>query len=111
MTAVNLLEHLSIHQSEESFLHEMLEKQEYRAAEKWAAFIGKPMLCALIRGYVDWKMLKQAYELIKKNNIREEFPEVYQMGKESTLKKLAEKGLWDIAEMRAKSDRQLLEFL
>ncbi|GJV85938.1 polynucleotidyl transferase, ribonuclease H-like superfamily protein [Tanacetum coccineum] len=111
MTAVNLLEHLSIHQSEESFLHEMLEKQEYRAAEKWAAFIGKPMLCALIRGYVDRKMLKQAYELIKKNNLREEFPEVYQMGKESTLKKLAEKGLWDIAEMRAKSDRQLLEFL
>lgn len=111
MTAVTLLEHLSIRHSEESFLHEMLEKQEYRAAEKWAAFIGKPMLCALIRGYVDRKMLKQAYELIKKNNLREEFPEVYQMGKESALKKLAEKGLWDIAEMRAKSDRQLLEFL
>ncbi|KAL8188854.1 hypothetical protein R6Q57_029609 [Mikania cordata] len=111
VTAVTLLEHLSIRHSEESFLHEMLEKQEYRAAEKWAAFMGKPMLCALIRGYVDRKLLKQAYELVKKNNLREEFPEVYQMGKESTLKKLAEKGCWDIAEMRAKSDRQLLEYL
>ncbi|KAL8234479.1 hypothetical protein R6Q59_020579 [Mikania micrantha] len=115
VTAVTLLEHLSIRHSEESFLHEMLEKQEYRAAEKWAAFMGKPMLCALIRGYVDRKLLKQAYELVKKNNLREEFPEVYQMGKEShicsTLKKLAEKGCWDIAETRAKSDRQLLEYL
>ncbi|KAI7733486.1 hypothetical protein M8C21_033726 [Ambrosia artemisiifolia] len=111
MTAVTLLEHLSIRHSEESFLLEMLEKQEYRAAEKWAAFMGKPMLCALIRGYVDRKLLKQAYELIKKNNLREEFPEVYKMGKESSLKKLAEKGCWDIAEMRAKSDRQLLEYI
>uniref|UniRef100_A0A251TK33 Putative polynucleotidyl transferase, ribonuclease H-like superfamily protein n=2 Tax=Helianthus annuus TaxID=4232 RepID=A0A251TK33_HELAN len=115
MTAVTLLEHLTIRHSEESFLHEMLEKQEYRAAEKWAAFMGKPMLCALIRGYVDRKLLKQAYELIKKNNLREEFPEVYKMGKESlicsSLKKLAEKGCWDIAEMRAKSDRQLLEYI
>ncbi|KAJ0521820.1 putative DNA helicase [Helianthus annuus] len=109
--AVTLLEHLTIRHSEESFLHEMLEKQEYRAAEKWAAFMGKPMLCALIRGYVDRKLLKQAYELIKKNNLREEFPEVYKMGKESSLKKLAEKGCWDIAEMRAKSDRQLLEYI
>lgn len=82
MTAVTLLEHLSIRHSEESFVHEMLEKQEYRAAEKWAAFMGKPMLCVLIRGYVDRKLLKQAYELIKKNNLRDEFPEVYKMGKE-----------------------------
>ncbi|KAI3697727.1 hypothetical protein L6452_30824 [Arctium lappa] len=61
--------------------------------------------------YVDKKLLKQAYELIKKNNLREEFPEVYQMGKEISLKKLAEQGCWDIAEMRAKSDSKLLEYL
>ncbi|CAI9287269.1 unnamed protein product [Lactuca saligna] len=111
MAAVTLLEHLSIRHSGESFLHMMLENKEYRAAEKWATFIGKPMICVLIKGYVDRKMIKQAYDLIKKNDLREEFPQVYQMGKESTLKKLAEKGCWDIAEMRAKSDRQLLEYL
>lgn len=85
MMAVTLLIQLSIHHSDESFLHEMLEKQEYRAAEKWAAYMGKPMLCVLIQGYVDRKLIKQAYELIKKNNLREEFPEVYQMGKERHL--------------------------
>ncbi|KAL4588387.1 hypothetical protein LXL04_001271 [Taraxacum kok-saghyz] len=111
LTAVTLLEHLSIRYSGESFLHTMLEKKEYRAAEKWAMFMGKPMILVLINGYVDRKMIKQAYDLIKKNDLREEYPLVYQMGKESTLKKLAEKGCWDIAEMRAKSDRQLLEFL
>ncbi|KAL7598393.1 uncharacterized protein LOC111908721 isoform X1 [Lactuca sativa] len=111
MAAVTLLEHLSIRHSGESFLHMMLENKEYRAAEKWATFIGKPMICLLIKGYVDRNMIKQAYDLIKKNDLREEFPQVYQMGKESTLKKLAEKGCWDIAEMRAKSDRQLLEYL
>nr|XP_043624053.1 exonuclease mut-7 homolog isoform X2 [Erigeron canadensis] len=111
LTTVTLLEHLSIRRDDESFLHEMVEKQEHRAAEKYAAYIGKPMLCVLIQCYIDRKMLKQAYELLKKNNLREEFPEVYQMGKESSLKKLAEKGCWDIAEMRAKSDRKLLEFL
>ncbi|KAJ9538267.1 hypothetical protein OSB04_031000 [Centaurea solstitialis] len=111
MAAVTLLEQLSISHSRESFLHTMLESREYRAAEKWATFMGRPMLCALIREYVDRKLVKQAYELIKKNQLREEFPEVYQMGKESSLKKLAEKGCWDIAEMRAKSDSKLLEYL
>ena len=82
MAAVTLLEQLSISHSRESFLHTMLESKEYRAAEKWATFMGKPMLCVLIREYVDRKLVKQAYELIKKNNLREEFPEVYKMGKE-----------------------------
>lgn len=82
MAAVTLLEHLSIRHSGESFLHMMLENKEYRAAEKWATFIGKPMICLLIKGYVDRNMIKQAYDLIKKNDLREEFPQVYQMGKE-----------------------------
>lgn len=29
----------------------------------------------------------------------------------SSLKKLAEKGVWDVAEARTNNDRQLLEFL
>lgn len=82
MTAVNLIIHFSIRYYGEPFLHKMLEKQEYRASEKFAAYMGKPMLCVLIRGYVDMKLIKQVYEIIKKNNLREEFPEVYQMGKE-----------------------------
>lgn len=82
MTAVTLLEHFSIRQSGESFIYKMMERKQFRAAEKWAVFMGKPMLCILVQKYIDRKLLKYAYEIIKKNNLRDEFPEVYHKGKE-----------------------------
>ncbi|KDO81711.1 hypothetical protein CISIN_1g0090001mg, partial [Citrus sinensis] len=42
MTAVSLLEHFSIRQSGESFLLKMIQNKEFKAAEKWATFMGKP---------------------------------------------------------------------
>lgn len=111
MTAVTLLAHFSIRQSGESFLLCMIDSKQLKAAEKWATFIGKPMLCVLVQEYVDRNMLKNAYEIIHKNNLRQEFPDVYHNYKESSLKKLAEKGCWDVAEAKTKSNRQLLEYL
>ncbi|KAK6143880.1 hypothetical protein DH2020_024228 [Rehmannia glutinosa] len=118
MTAVDLLIHFSISQSGESFLLKLMECRQLKAAEKWAAFMGKPMLCLLVQEYVDQKQLKPAYDIIKKNNLRQEFPELYHQSKERqvvsfyhSLKKLAEKGVWDIAEARANGDSQLLEYL
>ncbi|XP_056165521.1 uncharacterized protein LOC115667152 isoform X3 [Syzygium oleosum] len=111
MTAVTLLEHFSIRQSGKSFLLVMMEKKEFRAAEKWATFMGKPMLCVLVQEYVDRKMLKYAYVTIKKNNLRQEFADVYHQCKESSMKQLAEKGCWDVAESKAKGDKQFIEYL
>ncbi|KAM1749467.1 hypothetical protein ACFX12_010335 [Malus domestica] len=111
MTAVTLLEHFSIRQSGQSFLLRMIESSQLKAAEKWATFMGKPMLCILIREYFGRNMLKNAYDIIQKNNLRHEFPDVYHKYKESTLKKLAEKGSWEVAEARTNSNRQLLEYL
>ncbi|XP_059648442.1 uncharacterized protein LOC132294556 isoform X2 [Cornus florida] len=111
MTAVTLLEHFSIRGSGESFLLTMMQNKQFRAAEKWATFMGKQMLCVLVQEFVDKNLLKYAYEVIKKNNLRQEFPEVYHKCKESSLKKLAEKGCWDVAEAKTNSDRQLLEYL
>ncbi|KAK4339716.1 hypothetical protein RND71_041178 [Anisodus tanguticus] len=111
MTAVSLLEHFSIRESGESFLLKMLESKEYRAAEKWATFMGKPLLCTLVQEYVDRELQKNAFDVIRQNNLREEFPEIYHQYKESKLKKLAEKGCWDVAEARVNEDRQLLEYL
>ncbi|XP_051144189.1 uncharacterized protein LOC127260501 [Andrographis paniculata] len=111
MTAVEMSTHFSIHQSGESFLLKILECRQLKAAEKWATYMGKPMLCLLVQEYVKQKLLKPAYDIIKNHNLRQEFPELYHQGKESALKKLAEKGVWDVAEARAKSDRQLLEYL
>ncbi|XVF31445.1 hypothetical protein REPUB_Repub16aG0146700 [Reevesia pubescens] len=111
MTAVNLLEHFSIRQSGQSFLFKMMENKQFRAAEKWAMFMGNPMLSILVQEYADRNMLKNAYLIIKKNNLQEEFPDVHHKYKESALKKLAEKACWDVAEAKTYGDRQLLEYL
>ncbi|KAK4782336.1 hypothetical protein SAY86_016438 [Trapa natans] len=111
MTAVSLLEHFSIRQSRHSFLLAMLDNNQFMAAEKWAKFMGKPMLGILVQEYVGRNKLKSAYQIIKKNNLQGEFPDVYHLCKESSLKKLAEKGCWDIAEMKAMGNKQLIEYL
>ena len=82
MTAVTLLAHFSIRQSGQAFLLCMIESNQLKAAEKWATFIGKPMLCVLVQEYVERNMLKNAYEIIHKNNLRQEFPDVYHKYKE-----------------------------
>ncbi|KAL6557956.1 hypothetical protein OROMI_018306 [Orobanche minor] len=111
MTAVDLLIHFSICQSGESFLLKLIECRQLKAAEKWAEFMGKPTLCVLVQEYIDQKQMGPAYDIIKKNNLRQEFPELYHQSKESSLKKLAEKGVWEIAEARANGDGQLIEYL
>ncbi|KAL5996313.1 hypothetical protein ACLOJK_026389 [Asimina triloba] len=111
MTAVTLLEHFSIRSSGQSFLLRMLQDNQFKAAEKWATFMGKPMICVLVQKYLDLKMLKNAYDIIKQNNLRQEFPDACHLYKESSLKKLAEKGCWDVAEMKTNNNRQLVEYL
>ncbi|KAL5709906.1 hypothetical protein ACHQM5_020535 [Ranunculus cassubicifolius] len=109
--AVALIERFSICQPDEFFLSKMIQEKHFLAAEKWATFMGKPMLCATVQKYLDMKMLKKAYKLIKQNDLQHEFTEAYHMCKESSLKKLAEKGCWDVAEAKTHGDRQLLEYL
>lgn len=82
MTAVDLLIHFSIRDSGESYLMKMMECGQLKAAEKWATYLGKPMLCLLVQEYVDQKSLQPAYDIIKKNNLREEFPELHHQSKE-----------------------------
>lgn len=82
MTAVTLLEHFSIRKSSQSLLLSMIESNQLKAADKWATFMGKKMLCVLVQEYVDRNMLKNAYDIIQKNNLRNEFPHVYHKYKE-----------------------------
>ncbi|KAK9147011.1 hypothetical protein Sjap_006914 [Stephania japonica] len=111
MLAVSLLEHFSIQHCDESLLNRMIQENQFKAAEKWASFVGKPMLCMLIKKYVELKMLTNAYDIIKKNDLKQEFPDVYDICKESSLRKLAEKGCWDVAEARTHNDRKFVEYL
>ncbi|CAN8241377.1 unnamed protein product [Cochlearia groenlandica] len=111
MTAVSLLEHFSFSFPGETFLEEMVEDKDFQAAEKWATIMGRPSLCILVQEYASRNMLKQAYKVITKNYLQHDFPELCYKCKESALKDLAEKACWDIAERKAKGDRQLLEYL
>ncbi|XP_077218934.1 uncharacterized protein LOC143853094 isoform X2 [Tasmannia lanceolata] len=114
MTAVTLLKRFPIHQSRlssEPLLLRMMEDRQFIAAETWATFMGKPTIRLLVQKYLDMEMLKNAYDVIKKNNLKLEFPDAYRLHKESLLKKLAKKGCWDIAEARTNNDRQLVEYL
>ncbi|XP_039002247.1 uncharacterized protein LOC120128686, partial [Hibiscus syriacus] len=72
MTAVNMLEHFSIRQSGQSFLLKMIENKQFAAAEKWATFMGKPMLYILVQEYVERNKLKFAYLIVKKNDLQQE---------------------------------------
>ncbi|KAL5565927.1 hypothetical protein UlMin_029091 [Ulmus minor] len=111
MNAVTLLEHFSIRQSGKSFLLSMMQKKQFKAAEKWATFTGESELCVLVQEYLSRNMLNNAYQTIKNNNLQKEFPDVYHKCKESSLKKLAEKGCWEVAEAKTNRDKQLLEYL
>ncbi|KAF5177518.1 Polynucleotidyl transferase, ribonuclease H-like superfamily protein [Thalictrum thalictroides] len=110
-TAVTLMEHFSIHQPGQSFLEKMMQQNQFSAAEKWATFMGKAMLCAAVQKYIDMKLLRKAYKLIKANDLEQDFSEAYHMCKESALKRLAEKGCWDVAEFKTHGNKQLLEYL
>ncbi|KAH1229581.1 Werner Syndrome-like exonuclease [Glycine max] len=111
MTAVTLIEQFSVYQYGQSFLLDMIQSNQFKAAEKWATFMGKQMLSTLVEEFIERNMLKNAYEIIKKNNLKQDFPDVYKRCKESSLKNLAEKGCWDVAEARINNDRQLMEYL
>lgn len=111
VTAVNLITRFSIQCYDESFLTKLIENNHLEAAEKWAVFMGNEMICLIIQTYLDIKMLKRANELVKQHDLTEKFPDVNYLYKESVLKKLAEKGCWDIAEVRAKKETKLMEYL
>lgn len=111
VTAVTLITRFSIQCCDESFLIKLIESNQFKAAEKWAAFMGKEMICLIIQKYLDLRMIKSANDLVKQYDLTEEFPDVNYLYKESLLKKLAEKGCWDIAEVRAKKETKLMEYL
>ncbi|KQK06740.1 exonuclease mut-7 homolog isoform X2 [Brachypodium distachyon] len=111
VTAVALITRFSIQCCDESFLITLMGSNQFKEAEEWAAFMGKEMIVVLIQKYLDIKMLKGANELVKQYDLTEEFPDVNYLYKESSLKKLAEKGCWDVAEVRAKKETKLMEYL
>ncbi|KAL2941152.1 Exonuclease mut-7-like protein [Bienertia sinuspersici] len=108
MAAVSLLEQFGICHSGESFLFEMLENKDFRAAEKWASYMGKSMLGVLVQEYVKLNMLKGAYGIIKRNNLQDEFPDIYHKCKESSLKTLAEK---DVGMLQRREQKMIDNYL
>lgn len=88
MTAVSLLEHFAFRFPGETFLQQMVDDKDFQAAEKWATFMGRPSLCILVQEYGSRNMLKQAYNIIKKNYLQQDFPELCYKCKERLLQSL-----------------------
>ncbi|GAA0171691.1 hypothetical protein LIER_25666 [Lithospermum erythrorhizon] len=109
--AVSLIERFSLDMFGESLLHRMLERNQYKAADRFALFMGKPMSRLLVQEYVDKKLMKQAYKVIKKKNLQKEYLEICHWHKERSLKKRVEKGRWDDAEERTNRDKRFLQYL
>ncbi|KAK8458000.1 hypothetical protein SEVIR_3G282600v4 [Setaria viridis] len=109
--AVALITRFSIKCCDESFLIKLIESNQLDIAEECATFMGKEMISLVIQKYLDMQMLKSANKLVKEHDLTEEFPDVSYLYKESLVKKLAEKGCWDIAEIRAKKETKLMEYL
>ncbi|KAK3139015.1 hypothetical protein QOZ80_5AG0376550 [Eleusine coracana subsp. coracana] len=109
--AVAMITRFSIQCCDESFLIKLIESNQFEVAEECAVFMGKEMVCLIIQKYLNMKMLKSANKLVKEHELTEEFPDVNFLYKESLVKKLAEKGCWDIAEVRAKKETKLMEYL
>jgi len=82
MTAVTLIEQFSIYHYGQSFLLDMIQSNQFKAAERWATFMGKPMLSILVNEFTKRNMLKNAYEIIKTNNLKQDFPDVFKRSKE-----------------------------
>ncbi|KAL6620068.1 hypothetical protein ACP70R_035207 [Stipagrostis hirtigluma subsp. patula] len=111
VAAVTLITRFSIQCCDESFLIKLIDSNQFETAEACATFMGKEMICLLIEKYLNMKLLKSANKLVKEHDLTEEFPDVSYLYKESLVKKLAEKGCWDIAEVRAKKETKLMEYL
>ncbi|XP_026433878.1 uncharacterized protein LOC113331383 [Papaver somniferum] len=67
--------------SKEEFLMRMIEEKQFKAAEKWATFVGKALVVTLINRYLDLKLLKNASDLIEKSNIKQDPLKVHHMYK------------------------------
>jgi len=111
-SAVALLKQFSLqHSTPKEFLVTMTHDNQVEVAEQWAVYMGKDMICSLVQHLINKKMFKKAYKMVQKYKLKPEFPGVYYQYKKSSLRKLAGKGCWEVAESMANDDRQLVECL
>ncbi|XP_057848871.1 uncharacterized protein LOC131059841 isoform X2 [Cryptomeria japonica] len=111
-SAVALLKQFSLqHSSSHDFLLAMIHDNQFEAAEEWAAYMGKYMICSLIRHLTEMGMFKKAYKNVEKYNLLQEFPGAYHQYRKSTLRKLIEKECWDVAEAIATEDCILVQYM
>lgn len=111
-SAVALIKQFSLqHSSPDDFLVAMICDNQFEAAEEWAVYMGKAMICSLVKQCMEMTLFKRAYNIVKKYDLQLEFPDAYHQYRKSTLRKLVEKGCWDIAESIAIEDCKLVEYL
>ncbi|KAL2631028.1 hypothetical protein R1flu_015714 [Riccia fluitans] len=93
------------------FLITMVTDGEPDLAGQWAAHMGIDMCCYLVQRCIVMGQYKLAHRLVQRHKLEHHFPDSYILYKQSSLRKLAGRGLWDVAESIALTDPGLQEYL
>ncbi|KAL3688911.1 hypothetical protein R1sor_015220 [Riccia sorocarpa] len=93
------------------FLTTMVTDGEPDLAGQWAAHMGIDMCCYLVQQCTEMGQYKVAHRLVQRYKLEHHFPDSYILYKQSSLRKLAGRGLWDVAESIAQTDSGLQEYL
>ncbi|KAI5077304.1 hypothetical protein GOP47_0007128 [Adiantum capillus-veneris] len=92
----------------ESYLMDLLKRRLYT---EWAAHLGKDMLKFLVQHCTETGLYKVAYKVVQQHKLETEFPDAYYLYRKSSLHKLVDKGLWDVAQSIAEGDTVLMNYL
>lgn len=111
-SAVTLLQQFNLQKCDsQDFVITMATDGHADLAGQWAAYLGKDMLKFLVHRCTEMGEFKIAYKVVQCYKLEEDFPDAYHLYRQSSIRKLVSKGLWDIAVSIAEEDPQLVDYL
>ncbi|CAI5969393.1 unnamed protein product [Closterium sp. NIES-64] len=110
--AVGLMKQLHMSEGKSGeFLLDMVERGQVELAADWAKYLGGDTCRALIRACMQRDLYKAAYKVVVRCEMKEEFPNAWTEYRKSSLRKLADKCMWEVAECLVGDDPDLLNYL
>lgn len=110
--AVTLLKNFNLKSCDyQSLIETILDDGQASLAVEWASHLGKEMVTFLVQHCTEVGMFKVAYKVVRQHKLEADFPDAYYLYRQSSLRKLVDKGLWDVAQSIAEGDTHLIDYL
>ncbi|KAH7446195.1 hypothetical protein KP509_01G044300 [Ceratopteris richardii] len=111
-SAVSLIKHFNLkNYDSQSLIITIIDNGQTNLAVDWATYLGKDVLKFLVQYCTQTGLYKVAYKVVKQHKLEAEFPDAYHLYRQSSLRKLVRKGLWEVAQMLAEGDSLLIDYL